>query len=61
MFEENSDAYKWGDWPWGQLRDNMRTSHRYCIIRKVICKEATAGGRFDSFLDSGQTNVKYHN
>ena len=21
-------------------------------MRKVICKEATAGGRFDSFLDS---------
>ena len=32
----------------------MGTSHRCCIIRKVIiCKKATAGGRFDSFLDSG--------
>ena len=28
------------------------TSHRYCIMRKVIHKEVTAGGRFDSFLDS---------
>ena len=26
-------------------------------MRKVICKEATAGGRFDSFLDSGQSNA----
>ena len=30
----------------------MGTSHRCCIMRKVICKEVTAGGRFDSFLVS---------
>ena len=29
----------------------MGTSHRSCIM-KAICKEANAGGRFDSFLDS---------
>ena len=31
----------------------MVTSHRCYIMRKVICEEVTAGGRFDSFLDSG--------
>ena len=30
-----------------------QTSHRGCIMRKVISKEVTAGGRFDLFLDSG--------
>ena len=30
----------------------MGTSHRCCTMRKTICKEATAGGRFNSFLDS---------
>ena len=28
------------------------TSHRGCIMRKGLCKEVTAGGRFDFFLDS---------
>ena len=28
------------------------TSHRGCILRKVVSKEVTAGGRFDFFLDS---------
>ena len=28
------------------------TSHRCCIMRKVIHKEVTAAGRFDCFLDS---------
>ena len=27
------------------------TSHRGCIMRKVIGKEVTVGGRFDFFLD----------
>ena len=31
----------------------MGTSHRCCIMRKVTCKESTAGGRFESFLNSG--------
>ena len=31
------------------------TSHRGCIMRKVVSKEVTAGGRFDFFLDSAQT------
>ena len=29
------------------------TSHRCCIMRRVIHKEITAGGKFDFFLDSG--------
>ena len=29
------------------------TSHQGCIMRKVISKAVTAGGRFDFFLDSG--------
>ena len=29
-----------------------QTSHRGCIMRKVVSKEITAGGRFDFFLDS---------
>ena len=29
------------------------TSHQFCIMRKVISKKVTAGGRFDFFLDSG--------
>ena len=28
------------------------TSHRDCIMRKVVGKEVIAGGRFDFFLDS---------
>ena len=28
------------------------TSHQGCIMRKVVSKEVTAGGRFDFFLDS---------
>ena len=32
----------------------MGTSHRCCIMRKAICKYVTAGGRLDSFLDSGR-------
>ena len=28
------------------------TSHQGCIMRKVISKAVTAGGRFDFFLDS---------
>ena len=28
------------------------TSHRGFIMRKVVSKEVTAGGRFDLFLDS---------
>ena len=27
--------------------DNMGPSHRCCIMRKVICKELTAGRKFD--------------
>ena len=34
----------------GATRD---TVHRGCIMRKVVGKEVTAGGRFDFFLDSG--------
>ena len=30
------------------------TSHRGCIMRKVVSKEVTAGGRFDFFLDSAK-------
>ena len=30
------------------------TSYQGCIMRKVISKEVTAGGRFDLFLDSAQ-------
>ena len=30
-------------------------SHRCCIVRKVISKKVTAGGRFDLFLDSART------
>ena len=30
------------------------TSHQSCIMRKVVSKKVTAGGRFDFFLDSGQ-------
>ena len=28
------------------------TSHQGCIMRKVVSKEVTAGGRLDFFLDS---------
>ena len=31
------------------------TSHRGCIMRKVVSKEFTAGGRFDFFLDSAES------
>ena len=38
------------------LKENIgtiwETSHQSCIMRKVIHKEVTAGGRFDFFLDS---------
>ena len=34
------------------------TSHRGCIMRKVVGKAFTAGGRFDFFLDSGLIFVK---
>ena len=30
----------------------MLSSHQCCVMREVICKEITTGGRFDSFLDS---------
>ena len=33
----------------GATRD---TSNRGCIMRKVVSKEVTAGGRFDFVLDS---------
>ena len=39
------------------LEDNGGTTWELHIMRKVICKEATAGGRFDSFLDSGFERV----
>ena len=29
-----------------------QTSHRCCVMRKVVLKEVTAGGRLDIFLDS---------
>ena len=29
------------------------TYHRCCIMRRVIRKKVTVGGRFDFFLDSG--------
>ena len=32
----------------------MGTSHQCCTKRKVIYKEVTAGGRFESFLNSDQ-------
>ena len=32
------------------------TSHGGCIMRKVVSKEVTAGGRFDFFLDSENMN-----
>ena len=34
-----------------------QTSHRGCIMRKVVSKEVTAGGRFYFFLDSVGTDV----
>ena len=38
------------------IRENggatWQTSHRGCMMRKVVSKEFTAGGRFDFFLDS---------
>ena len=38
------------------IRENggatWETSHRGCMMRKVVSKEFTAGGRFDFFLDS---------
>ena len=34
------------------------TSHRGCIMRKVISKEVTAGGRFDFLLDSVSIDKK---
>ena len=33
------------------------TSHRGCILRKVVNIEVTAGGRFDFFLDSDFSEV----
>ena len=32
----------------------MGTSHRNCIVMKVIHKKVAVGGRFDFFLDSAQ-------
>ena len=32
------------------------TLHWYCIMRKVISKKDTSGGRFDLFLDSEYNN-----
>ena len=34
-------------------------SHRCCIMRKVIHKEVTTGGRFNFFLDSGNCVFYY--
>ena len=39
----------------------METSHQGCIMRKVISKEVTAGGRFDLFLDSAKALFPYVN
>ena len=39
----------------------METSHQGCIMRKVISKEVTAGGRFDLFLDSAKARFPYVN
>ena len=32
--------------------ETWESSHGGYIMRKVVCKELTAGGRFDFFLDS---------
>ena len=40
---ENSDTCKRGE--------GYFTSDRCCLMRKVICKNVTAGGRYDFFLD----------
>ena len=31
---------------------SWETSHRGCIMRKIVLEEVTAGGRFHFFLDS---------
>ena len=38
----------------GNGRATWKTWHRGCIMRKVISKEVTAGGRSDFFLDSAR-------
>ena len=40
LHEENGEA-------------KFETSNRCCIVRMVIRKEVTTGGRFNFFLDSG--------
>ena len=37
------------------------TSRQCCVLRKVICKEVTAGGRFNFFLDSALASRNGYN
>ena len=39
-------------------RATWETSYQGCIIRKVVSKEFTAGGKFDLFLDSAKSPKK---
>jgi len=39
-------------WHEENIRTIWETSRRCCIMRKVIHKEVTVGGRLDFFLDS---------
>ena len=35
-----------------------QTSHRGCLMRKLVSKAVTAGGRFVSFLDSEKIRTR---
>ena len=37
-------------------RATWETSHQGCIVRKVVSKAVTAGGRLEFFLDSGSSS-----
>ena len=39
-------------WHGENVKTRWDASYRYCIARKVICNEFTAGGRSEFFLDS---------
>ena len=39
-------------WHAENVKTTWDASYQCCIVRKVIRKESTAGGRFDFFLDS---------
>ena len=46
------DGEDWGGAAW-------ESSHRCCVMRKVMRKEMVAGGRFDFFLGSGRSHIKW--